>query len=84
MQSIDSNESNGSNWSCLSRMLLSPVSQVYGGDKNAKSRLENGKNGVSNLPGGCWRRVNSQNACTHRDGANASVLSTIRLLVREI
>ena len=84
MQSIESDESNGSNWSCLSRILLSPVSQVYGGDKNAKCRLKSGKNGVSNLPGGCWRRVNSQNACTNRDGANASVLSAIRLLVREI
>ena len=84
MQSIDSNESNGSNWSCESRMLLSPMSQVHGGHENAKSRLENGKNGVSNLPGGCWRRVNSQNASTQRDGANASVMSTIRLLVREI
>ena len=84
MQSNESDESNGSKWSCESRMLLSPVSQVHDGDKNAKFRLKSGKNGVTNLPGGCWRRLNSQNACTNRGGANASVLSTIRLLVREI
>ena len=84
MQSNESDESNGSKWSCESRMLLSPMSQGYGGHENAKFSLKSGKNDVTLLPGGCWRCMNSQNASTQRDGANASVLSAIRLLVREI
>ena len=60
------------------------MSQVYDGDKNAKFSWKSGKKGVTILPGACWGRMNSQNASAHRDGANASVLSAIRLLVREI
>ena len=53
MQSNESDESNGSNWSCESRMLLSPVSQVHDGHENAKFGWKSGKNGVTNLPGAC-------------------------------